>query len=75
MNFDDRAYLTPPDNEAIPVLKCGFCGDFVCEGEAYYSLNWAYICEKCMDEHFKQIAELPDLEAEKADLEYPDGRR
>ena len=25
MESIEKAYLTPPDNEAIPVLKCFFC--------------------------------------------------
>ena len=29
MYIDDKAYLTPPDNEAIPVLKCFFCEEYI----------------------------------------------
>lgn len=75
MYIDDRAYLTPPDNDAVPVLKCSFCEEDVYEGEDYYLLNGFYCCENCLDDHFRFTAELPDLEAEKADLEYPDVRR
>ncbi len=69
MDIDDKAYLTPPDNEAIPILKCGFCGEYVYEGDEYYSMDEADICEECMDKHFKRTAESPDLEAARADLE------
>lgn len=68
--LDDRAYLTPPDNEAIPVLKCFFCEEDIYEGDDYYVLNGFNCCEECLDIHFKFTAELPDLEAEKADLEH-----
>ncbi len=67
--LDDRAYLTPPDNEAIPVLKCFFCEEDICEGEDYYVLNGLNCCEECLNIHFKFTAELPDWEAEKADME------
>lgn len=69
MNFDDRTYLTPPDNDAIPVLKCSFCEEDICAGDQYYVLNGFSCCEECLDMHFKSTAELPDLEAEKADME------
>lgn len=66
----EKEYLTPPDNDAIPVLKCFFCEEDVYEGEDYYILNGFYCCENCLDAHFRFTAELPDYEAEKADLEH-----
>lgn len=67
--LDDRAYLTPPDNEATPVLKCFFCEENIYEGEDYYVLNGFNCCKDCLDIHFKFTAELPAWEAEKADME------
>ncbi len=67
--LDDRAYLTPPDNEAVPVCKCFFCEEDICAGDEYYVLNGFNCCEECLDIHFKFTAELPDWEAEKADME------
>ena len=72
IHLDDKAYLAPPDNEAIPVLKCFFCEEDVYEGQDYYVLNGFYCCEDCLDIHFKFTAELPDYKAEKADREYHD---
>ena len=45
MELIEKNYLTPPDNEAIPVLKCFFCEEDVCEGQDYYILNGFYFCE------------------------------
>lgn len=59
MESIEKAYLTPPDNEAIPVLKCFFCEEDICEGEDYYVLNGFYCCKDCLDIHFKFTAELP----------------
>ena len=70
--LDDRAYLEPPDNEATVALKCYFCDADIYEGDDYYVLNGFNCCEKCLDVHFKFTAELPDYEAEMADLEYHD---
>ena len=39
MDIDDRVYLTPPDNEVIPVLKCFFCDEDIYVGDQYYVLN------------------------------------
>ncbi len=69
MYIDDRAYLTPPDNEVIPVLKCSFCEEDIYAGDEYFVLNGFNCCEECLDMHFKSIAELPDYEAIKADME------
>ena len=69
MYIDDRAYLTPPDNEAIPVLKCFFCEEYIYAGDEYYVLNGFNCCENCLDLHFRFTAELPDLEAKKANME------
>lgn len=33
MESIEKDYLTPPDNEAIPVLKCFFCEEDLCESE------------------------------------------
>lgn len=30
MESIEKAYLTPPNNEAIPVLKCFFCKEDIC---------------------------------------------
>ncbi len=72
IQFDDRKYLTPPDNEAMPVLKCFFCEEDVYEGDEYYVLNGFYCCRDCLDRHFKFIAELPEYAAERADFEHDD---
>ena len=69
MYIDDRAYLTPPDNEAIPVLKCFFCEEYIYDGDEYYVLNGFNYCENCLALHFRFTAKLSDLEAEKADME------
>ena len=66
--LDDRVYLEPPDNEAKAVLECFFCGEDIYEGDDYYLLNGFNCCEECLDVHFKFTAELPDYEAEIADL-------
>ena len=39
MELIEKAYLTPPNNEAIPVLKCFFCEEDVYEGQDYYVLR------------------------------------
>ena len=70
--LDDRAYLDPPDNESKAVLECFFCGEDIYEGNDYYLLNGFNCCEEWLDVHFKFTAELPDYEAEIADLEYHD---
>jgi len=49
----EKKYLTPPDNEAIQVLKCFFCEEDDYEGQDYYVLNGFYCCEDCLDIHFK----------------------
>lgn len=64
MESIEKAYLTPPDNEAIPVLKCFFCEEDICEGEDYYVLNGFYCCKDCLDIHFKFTAELPDCDSQ-----------
>ena len=70
--IDDREYLTPPDNEAIKVYKCHFCSEPIYEGESCYEIDNLIYCEGCMDNHFKIIAESPDIEGYLADLEYHD---
>ena len=72
MNLIEKAYLTPPDNEAISVLKCFFCEEDVYEGKDYYVINGFYCCEDCLNNHFKFTAELPDYEGDQADLEHHD---
>lgn len=69
MYIDDREYLTPPNNEAIPVLQCFFCDEYIYAGDTYYRLDTLICCEDCLEENFRFTAELPDLEAEKADME------
>ncbi len=69
MYIDDRTYLTPPDNEAIPVLKCFFCEEDIYAGNEYYILDEFNCCEECLDIHFKSTAKFPDYEAIKADME------
>lgn len=66
----EKAYLTPPDNEAISVLKCSFCEEDIYAGDEYYVLNGFNCCEEFLDMNFKFTAELPDYEAEKADFEH-----
>ena len=68
----EKEYLTPPDNEAIPVTKCCACCETIYAGEEYYRLDGFNFCEDCMYNNFKVIAEPPDLEAEKANLEHDD---
>ena len=58
--IDDRMYPEPLNNEVIPVLKCFFCEEDICEGEDYYVLNGFYCCKDCLDIHFKFTAELTD---------------
>ena len=70
--LDDKAYLEPPDDEAKVALQCYFCDADIYEGDDYYVLNGFDCCEECLDVHFKFTAELPDYEAEMADLEYHD---
>ena len=72
MDIDDRVYLTPPDNEVMPVLKCFFCNEDIYEGDDYYVLNGFDCCKECLNVYFKFTAEAPDYEAEIADLEYHD---
>ena len=64
MESIEKAYLTPPDNEAIPVLKCFFCEEDICEGNDYYVLNGFYCCKDCLDIHFKFTAEPPDYDSQ-----------
>ena len=68
----EKIYLTPPDNEAIPVTKCFFCSEIIYAGDEFYILDGFNCCEDSLDKHFKVVAELPDWEAEKADLEHHD---
>ena len=49
LDLIEKTYLTPPDNEAIPVLKCFLCEEDTCEGQNYYVLNGFYCCEDCLD--------------------------
>ncbi len=49
MELIEKNYLMPPDNEALPVLKCFFCEEDVYEGQDYYVLNGFYCCEDCLD--------------------------
>ncbi len=72
MDSIEKNYLMPPDNEAIPVLKCFFCDADIYEGDNYYVLNGFDCCEECLNVYFKFTAEAPDYEAEIADLEYHD---
>ena len=64
LDLIEKNYLTPPDNEAIPVLKCFFCEEDVYRGQDYYVLNGFYCCEDCLDIHFKFTAELPDYDSQ-----------
>lgn len=70
--IDDRKYLEPPDNSAKAVYECYFCDNRIYDGEEYYCLDGFNCCEDCIDKHFKFTAELPDYEAEMADLEIHD---
>ena len=72
MESIEKAYLTPPDNEAKAVLKCFFCDEDIYGGDDYYVLNGFDCCEECLNVHFKFTAEAIDYEAEIADLEYHD---
>lgn len=72
MELIETIYLTPPENEGIPVLKCFFCEEDIYEGEEYYLLNGFYCCRECLDTHFKFVAEAPDYEAGQADIECHD---
>ena len=49
LDLIEKTYLTPPDNEALPVLKCFFCEEDVYEGQDYYVLNGFYCCKDCLD--------------------------
>ncbi len=68
--LSEKIYLTPPDNEAIAVRECFFCGENIYVGDEFYNLDGFNCCEDCLDRHFKVVAELPDWETEKADLEH-----
>lgn len=68
--LDDRVYLEPLDNKAKAVLKCFFCDEDIYEGDGYFVINGFDLCEECLNIHFIFTAEVPDYEAEKADLEY-----
>ena len=70
--LSEKIYLTPPDNEALPVTKCFFCSEIIYAGDEFYILDGFNCCEDCLDKHFKVVEELPDREAEKADLEHHD---
>ena len=70
MELIEKNYLTPPDNEAIPVLKCFFCEEDVYRGQDV--LNGFYCCENCLDIYFKFTAEPHDYKAEKEEREYED---
>lgn len=75
MELIETIYLTPPNNEAIPVLKCFFCEEDIFEGEEFYFLNGFYCCKECLDLRFKFVAEAVDYEAEQAGIERHDLRR
>ena len=68
----EKEYLTPPDNEAMPVTKCFFCCETIYSGDEFYRLDGLNCCEDCLDRHYKVIAEPIDWEAEKADFEHDD---
>ena len=70
MELIEKIYLTLPENEAIPVKECFFCREKIYVGEEFYVLDGCNCCERCLDKYFKVIAELPDYEAERADLEH-----
>ena len=70
--LDDRAYLSPPDNEADKVYECYFCDSAIYEGDDCYEIDNLIYCEDCINKHFKIIAEKPAIEGHLADLEYHD---
>ncbi len=49
-----------------------FCSESIYVGDEFYILDGFNCCEDCLDKYFKVVAELPDWEAEKADLEHHD---
>ena len=63
MESIEKAYLTPPDNEAKVVLKCSFCEKDIYVGEEYYFLNGFNCCKDCLNIHFKFTAELPKYDS------------
>ncbi len=65
----EKEYLTPPDNEAMPVTKCFFCCETIYSGDEFYRLDGLNCCEDCLDRYYKVIAEPIYWEAEEADLE------
>lgn len=72
MILDDCEYLSPPDNEAEKVLRCFLCKAWIYEGDKYYLIDGVEYCEDCLNETYKRIAELPDYEAIKAEMDYED---
>ncbi len=70
--LDDGAYLESPDNEVKIALQYYFCDTNIYEGDDYYILNGFDCCEERLDVYFKFTAELPDYEAEIANLKYHD---
>lgn len=50
------------DRTTEKALKCYFCGDWIYAGDDYYSLDNIDCCEDCLNLHYRQTAELADLE-------------
>ena len=55
LDLIEKKYLTPPDNEAIPVLKCFFCEEDVYEGDEYYVLNGFYYGDNVLPSQQQKI--------------------
>lgn len=70
VHVDNQAYLTPPGNEAKKVFTCFFCDEDIYEGDEYYCFDGADVCENCLEDYFKCIAERPDFDDDQADFEH-----
>ena len=57
MDLIEKAYLTPPDNEARKAYRCDNCDEWIYEGYPYFEVEDNKYCEDCVEE---KIAELDD---------------
>lgn len=52
----EEEYLTPPDNEAVPVTKCFFCSETIYAGDEFYKLDGISCCENCLYGNSKYVS-------------------
>ena len=53
--LDDRAYFSPPDNEAEKIYECYFCDNAIYDCKDCYQIDNLIYCENCINKHFKII--------------------